>query len=401
MKSLNQRVWLICLGIFLVGCRTSAQATPTAVPVIPTEPAPAPSATPVVGATETVATETAVPPATLAPTQPVEPTATAIDTSPTEQPTAVVTETAQIELTLIEPAATDTLVAGQEVTVRGQLSPATDSDLTVTLVLAGDLVLFEQQVRPDENGEWQATAVISATHTGHGQLTVSLAGSEQTLQQPVTISPQLGTAVASISMTNPTANAVVVAGRMILFNGNVNLPSNDTVTIAVLDNNCSSTAATQSFTVTGGNWTGYTIVAGAAAPGPACAIAYTGTRGSVDSHEVRIPIDIVRPDDPQQPVILQLGNTEELFFQANNSTYLFGIGINAVNNEVNIRLEADDPARPSGLITSATAFSNQYGFWEIDLAIPEDARGLALLYITVGKDDNSYREIRIPVRIEP
>ncbi|HUM70186.1 MAG TPA: hypothetical protein PLK31_15245, partial [Chloroflexota bacterium] len=231
------------------------------------------------------------------------------------------------------------------------------------------------------------------------ELTAQLAGLVNGTAVPITLLPQTGADKSFITLNRPTVGDTAVAGYTILFEGRVNNAVNETVTITVQDQACTTTVANQSFNVSRGNWLGYTIVSSQAVPGPACAIAYTGVPGQENLREVRIPLTILAADD-EQAIQLQLGNNGAIGFSAGQNTYLFGIAINAPEREVKLRLEADDPARPSGLITSATAYANQYGFWEIDLEIPTDAKGDALLYITIGSSESTYREIRLPVTIE-
>ena len=237
------------------------------------------------------------------------------------------------------------------------------------------------------------------TTTGPAELSAQLAAVANGTAVPIILLPQTGADKSFITVNRPAAGDTAVAGYTILFEGRVNNPVNETITITVLDQACTTTVANQSFNVARGNWLGYTIISTQATPGPGCAIAYTGVPGQENLREVRIPLTILAAND-EQAIQLQLGNSSTIDFSAGQNTYLFGIAINAPEREVRLRLEADDPARPSGLITSATAYANQYGFWEIDLEIPANARGGALLYITIGSSEATYREIRLPVTIE-
>lgn len=387
---LHQVIWFICVGILVTACGQEGEATPTAVTpntlppptptAIPTEPPPTPTATP---------TETAVP----SPTATTPPTLT-----PTPAPTDTAVSGASI-ITILAPAPHAAITVGQELIIQGRAVPPPTQPLTVRITAAGGQDVWQETATIDAAGEWLVTAVLPFTTTGPAELSAQLAGAVNGTAMPITLLPQTGADKSFITLNRPVAGDTAVAGYTILFEGRVNNPVNETITITVLDQGCTTTVANQSFNVARGSWLGYTIVSTQATPGPGCAIAYTGVPGQENLREVRIPLTILAADDAQA-IQLQLGNSDTIGFNAGQNTYLFGIAINAPEREVRLRLETDDPARPSGLITSATAYANQYGFWEIDLEIPANARGGALLYITIGNSEATYREIRLPVTIE-
>jgi hypothetical protein len=98
--------------------------------------------------------------------------------------------------------------------------------------------------------------------------------------------------------------------------------------------------------------------------------------------------------------LLQLGNPGDLDFTVGSTTHLFGIAINVPERAVDIMLVLDS-ASGSELVTSGTAFADQFGLWSIDLELPDDApSGPALLTLSSGADD-SYQEIRLPVNVTP
>lgn len=383
MKPLHQIIYVICFGILLTACGQDGQATPTAV----THPSPTPTQIPPTNTaiSKPTATHTAVPEPTATPTVTAVPEPTA---TPTSQ---------EVELIIHQPPPMAELPVGQEVTISGVVMPPQSGTIEVQVTVAGGQVMTATTATVGETGNWAATVMIPPNITGPAEVTAQFAA--KTVTNQITLVPENAAEAITITMNRPKSGATAVAGRMVLFDGRVTNPLAETVTIAVLENDCTTTAASQSFTVAGGSWIGYTIISANAVPGPACAVAYTGTRGQDTWREVRVPI-IIAPADDQETVILQLGNSSDLVFTAGEKVYLFGIAINASDNEVSLRLESDDPSRPSGLITSASAFANQYGFWEIDLEVPEDAAGMALFYVTISSQDQNYQEIRLPVVIQ-
>jgi hypothetical protein len=304
-----------------------------------------------------------------------------------------------IELIIHSPRTLTELPVGQEVIISGVLAPPQAGDVEIQIVVAGNQTITQTTTTASETGDWNAAVVIPPQITGPADVKARfLATNTTSVNQVFLVADAEGDGTV-ITINRPAAGDTAVAGYMVLFDGRVQNPLDETVTIAVLDNDCTTAAATQSFIVSGGDWYGFTIVSSGAQPGPACAVAYTGTRGEPDGREYRVPLTILSPDDPEA-ILLQLGNQGEIALRAGDSTYLFGIAINAPDDEVHIKLEADDPAQPSALITSATAYANQYGFWEIDLEIPAEAAGNAHLTITIGQNEEAYREIRLPVSIQ-
>lgn len=387
---LHQVIWFICVGILVTACGQEGKATPMAV-TPNTLPPPTPTAIP----TEPPPTNTAAPTATAVPS----PAATTpVTLTPTPAPTDTAVSTAST-VTILAPSPNAEITVGQELIIQGRAVPPPTQPLTVRITAAGGQDIWQETTKTDAAGEWSVTAVLPFTTTGPAELSAQLASVTNSTAVPITLLPQTGADKSFITVNRPAVGDTAVAGYTILFEGRVNNPVNETITITVLDQACTTTVANQSFNVARGNWLGYTIVSTQATPGPGCAIAYTGIPGQENLREVRIPLTILAADD-EQAIQLQLGNSGTIGFSAGQNTYLFGIAINAPEREVRLRLEADDPARPSGLITSATAYANQYGFWEIDLEIPANARGGALLYITIGSSEAAYREIRLPVTIE-
>lgn len=389
MKQKSQLIWIIFMMLIFVACGQNAEeatATPTEAGTEAAEAAP--TATAVPSQTPTAApppTDTAVP----------EPSATAV-VEPTAEPSATPEPTtAETEL-VIDQVPTE-LVVGQEITISGRALPVPAENVVVRLTLAGGLEVVRESVpAAADSGSWVATFIIPPEIVGPADLSVHLAAADSEPLQQVQIVPDRSSEESYIEITAVKPSGTAVTGYTVLFEGVVNQPVSDTVTISILDNDCTTNAASQSFTVPGGRWFGFTIVSAIAEPGPACAVALTGAQAAGNGREYRTPIHLIPADDPEA-IFLEMGLIDEIELAAGESTYLFGLAINAPDNEVMIKLESDDSSRPSALITSGSAFADQFGFWEIDLDIPEDAAGGAILYITSGNNEENYREIRVPV----
>ena len=100
-------------------------------------------------------------------------------------------------------------------------------------------------------------------------------------------------------------------------------------------------------------------------------------------------------------MLLHLGNSGELEFTVGEATTLFGVAVNVPERAVDIMLVLDTAVGGTEPIATGKAFADQFGFWSIDLELPDDApSGPALLTVTAGEGD-TYQEIRLPITIAP
>ncbi len=385
-------IWLL-----LTACGATATPTPpvtgTAVAqdIPPTETATdeLPTAVPATPTTEIVPTES-------------EPTAEALFPTPVVTPTPTLTPTAEIPnytITIVEPAPATTLLAGREVTFRGEIQPPTTEPLTLTLTI-GSFTAVSSEIIPDANsGSWELTTTVAGTASGPGVLSVILGNLAQ-VEQPVSLVFDSTTDEPYISLSWPVEGETAVAGHAFIMQGDSHNLIDDTFTIGILVDGCTEFIAAQKISLANGRWYGFVILPQNVEPGPACAVAYTGEYGEAVWREALIPIQL-RPFDDPQVTLLELGNPDGFSFASGNTTNLFGIAINVPEQAVNIMLELDSASDSSEIITSGTAFADQFGLWSIDLELPEDApSGPALLTISTGADE-SYQEIRLAVNIAP
>jgi hypothetical protein len=381
--------WLIVLLFTLVACTRDLVPTPipeiAEVVVTPTD-TPTAAAPPPTPAAE-VAASTATP----------EPTATPTP-EPTPEPTATDTAVPPATITITKPAAGAEIVVGQEVTFQGQIVPVPDEVLHVQIDVTGMEILSDIiSVSPD-NGNWSFTTTIDPQIVGPAQLTFELALEDVTATVPVILVPDIDSDDTFMILDRPTSGENSVAGYTFFFEGEVNNAIDETVTMAVLANECTVVAASQSFTLADGRWHGQVILP-QELDGPSCAIAYTGTRGDVNAREARVPI-IILPYADEDALILTLGNSGDIEFRAGEITTIFGVATNAPGNVVVYRLNLD-LVGSSQLLASGTAPVDIFGYWEIDLELPDDVpTGPSLLTITMGTDDD-YREVRKDVMVVP
>ncbi len=384
--------FLFWLGVlfFIVGCGQNGQVIPTAV-LQPVE-----QILPV----ETIATVTAVPPtATLPPTTAPDPTSlpTLTPAVETEAETAVTTTPPLTQLTIRQPAAGDDAIVGELITIEGSVTPVPTEPLIVrVLALGGDELVRATAVIDEATGEWTVTTTIPPQIVGFGQILAQLESQPDAVAVQVNLQPNEANSDRYILMDLPAAGGKVVAGYATLFHGNVLGALDETVTIAVQSAGCDESWTSSSLNLLNGRWQGWSVLPPTVLPGAACAVAFTGERGTETAREVRVPVTVLDDTDDRAQV-LQLGNAGDFIFTAGAPAYIFGVAVQVPDNQVAVKLVRDDG---QGTISEGTAVVNSFGYWEIDLDIPPDTpQNQALLIISMGSDDN-YQEVRQVVFVQ-
>jgi hypothetical protein len=393
-------VLFLLLGLNLVwlsACGETVTPTPR-----PTETAVAPTIPPTETTTDQPPTAVPATPTTeIIPTEP-EPTSDTLFPTPVVTPTPTLTPTQEMPnyaLIIREPAPAATLLAGREVTFRGEVQPPTSDPITLTVTI-GAFTAVSTQIIPDAaNGSWEFSTRLAEAASGPGMLRVML-GQLAQAEQPIQLAFDSATDEPYISLSRPLQGETAVAGHAFLMQGDSNNLLNNSFTIGVLIDNCTNFIAAQKISLSSGSWYGFVILPLNVAPGPACAVAYTGEYNENGWRQALIPIQLRAFDDPQA-TLLQLGNPGDFSFAVGRTTNLFGVAINVPDRAVDIMLVLDSASGGSEVVTSGTAFADQFGLWSIDLELPDDApSGPGLLTIFSGADDG-YQEIRLPVTIAP
>lgn len=389
MRRLAEFLFWLALLFFVVACGQNGQVIPTAVlqPVEQILPA------------ETVETVTPVPAtATLPPTATSEPTEPPTQAPPTvAAETAVTTTPTTPQITILQPAAGDDVLVGEAITLEGTINPLPEEPLVVrVLALGGDELVRETAVIDQTSGDWTVTTTIPPQITGFGQVMAQLETQTDAVAVQVNLRPNDANSERYILMDLPAAGGEVASGYATLFHGNVLAALGERVTVAVQSADCKESWTSSGLNLLSGRWQGWTVLPPTVPSGAACAVAFTGERGTETAREVRIPITVVDDTDVRARM-LQLGNAGDFIFTAGAPAYIFGVAVRAPGNEVNVRLVRDDNA---ATIAEGTAVVNSFGYWEIDLDIPPDTpQNQALLIISMGSDD-AYQEVRQEVFIQ-
>lgn len=352
-------VTLLLALLLLAGC-AELMPQPTA-----TLPPPAAAETPTVAATETPA-----PTATLPATATVRPTATPRPSNTPEPPTPTAlrpTSTATSTpppgtdpLTIDQPAAASTVDVETTLAVAGN-APAGTQSVALSLEAAG-VVIAESSALPNANGQWEGTLEIPANATG--DLVVRAAAGDQAAGQPISVQrPNI--TPPFITLVHPDSSWNAVSGRALFFQGRVQRPPGGTITIALLYDGCQATAAEQSFDIgAGGRYWGFVIIP-AEVTGPACAVAYFGEPGDESWRAATALLQVVAPDDPDARGLF-LGNFPDNDAPRGQPLTVYGSAYNAPNRQVQVSLRVG-----GATVAEGTAIADSFGYWEIDLTLPE------------------------------
>lgn len=385
-------ILLLC-GTLLLGvlaCGPAAEQIPTRVPTValPTETPPATATI--------VATATAL----LSPTL-EQPTATAVLPEPaaTQQPTETTPATPAVEL--LAPGPQSTLLLGSEITVAGLAQLDRNRQTVIVELLASDgRSLAQATATVTEANSWQADLEIPPFVAGPAQLQVSVRDLDDAIVafdlNPILLVPDTTLSDRYLALYRPVAGSDItaVAGYYLFFDGYAQRP-NGLVTIAILTEDCQTIAARQSFTMSGsGYWQGF-IVIPRNVSGPACAVAYTSTRGDESWREVQLPIDILPGDHPDAHGILISAPASGSQVRAGEAFTLYGVAYNAPDDALSLSVLLEN----GRIVTQQLIEVQPFGYWEIDLLIPVDVVGPAEL--TISADENDFDTVPLLLEILP
>lgn len=350
---IKTRRMLTLFVALLLGAACTQQPTPT--PTLAPPP------------TVTVAQPTSPPEATAtgaAPQDTVEaPSPTAVAPTPTLAATETATSQPAATLAILEPAEGATWNSGESVTVSGS-APAAAESISITLQAAG-LALASAGAAPSDDGEWQVTLDVPDTVTGAATLRAAV-DEETGVELPVQITRAQATSGTAITLDYPQMASTIVSGHVLFFTGTVQRPPEETVSIAVLFEDCQTVASTTSFDVgQGGQWYGY-IVIPQTVFGPGCAVAYVGGFGESGWRAGHTPVTILEQDDPQAQGLF-IGNFADSEVTPGEAVTVYGSAYNVPNSQVQVALQID-----GGNVAQGTTTADRFGYWEINLVLPPE-----------------------------
>jgi hypothetical protein len=349
----------------------------------------------------TTNTPTATSPPTLTPT-------------PTEiPPTATPTPTPVIAFrppTGDTPSGTDIALPGEDgrllmgagATINGRAQLEMGQKVQVTLTTATGWVLALAETEADAAGKWQAVLSVPDSASGAAFIeaaAVSEDGSTRLLdRRQVELWLDTSQAERYLSLFRPEPGAGASAGLYLFFDGRVQFPVGNLLTISIWDNDCRQALARQSYRLRGsGYWQGF-VAAPRELAGRACAVASTGTPGDPEWREAQVFIDVHPPGDVNSRSV-RIGNPPPgAVIQRNQSQLLYGTAWFAPGNQVRAAILLEN----GRVLNEGVALVDGYGYWELRLFVPGNALGQAEVRAETGSElDGTYADHRIAVEIEP
>jgi hypothetical protein len=362
--------WLLVLLLWLTACSQGDQL-PTRLPT-----AAAPEQLP--------ATSQSLP----ATSTPAKPTLTPAPSPTPVVPTIEPTSVAGPGVNITSPNDDSQLMQGQEMTVGGfvQLGPL--DSLSVMLVTPNHQLISEAEVQINEFNSWQANLNVPHNVSGSAEVLAFVsdeAGSVLASDlKPVQLLVNREGNDRYLELFRPVSGQKAVAGYNLFFDGITELPADNLITISIWNESCQVEVAKQSFRLRGsGYWQGF-IVVPRTVTGPVCAVAHFGSPGEDSWRETQVLLDVLPPDDPAA-LDVHIGNPPpDSLLIPGNPLLLYGTAYNAPDQIVMVSILLEN----GRLLTEGVAQVNDYGYWELELYIPEDIDGLAQIEATVGQPDS-------------
>lgn len=319
----------------------------------------------------------------------VEPTAVLAEPAATATPESdLPTSTPEpVQLTIVEPVDAVQILTGSTLAVQGVVDPETAVSVTVNLQM-GPYTLVQTVTEVDaDTGAWAVDLIIPHSVNGNGRL-LAMTEVETAVHdiQLVHDTTADDTDVA-IKFSRPVDGQIAVAGHPLFFEGSVSSAINNTITIGLYDNDCTTFAARQSFSLSSANasWNGIVNLP-ATLNGRTCAFAYTGSPETGLWREELLWLPWLPPEDETIVGSITLGNASNVPFKAGEQVYLFGSAIDAAGAELQLNWMAEDGET---LLVSETAVVDALGYWETELLLPLDSVGPSTLTIQLGEGEEA------------
>ena len=287
------------------------------------------------------------------------------------------------QLTVDYPVINGQAQTGEPLAVSGR--SVDDADPVEVQLWAGETALVLGQTSPS-SGNWSLTIDVPSGYSGPTQLLV-INGSES-VTLPIELlsfladSPALGEPV--LRVYRPIMSETAVSGYPLYFEGQVRNPTDNTITIGLLVDDCSRFVAQQSFTVAPAadrdtGWTGVLILPEAIEGDDSCAVAYTGKLGEGAWAATALTVPVLAEDDPAaNRISLEAGFNVVL--KAGQTERIAGTAVNA--DEVTVTLMDS-----AVVIAAGTASVGDFGFWELFLPIPSDAPDFVQVTVVINNDE--------------
>lgn len=264
---------------------------------------------------------------------------------------------------------------------------ANDANPVAVQLMAGGLVLAAGQTTPS-NGNWWLTAEMAFTYRGPAQLLVN-SGSES-VTVPVTVLPSALAGGPAVGLSLPYFGETAVSDAPLYVDGWVRNPSNNSVTIGLLVDGCTSFVTQRTTPITPSafsndatlwQWAGALHVPAMAATNDSCVVAYMGNwgEGNLNATALKIPIQA-----NTNPTASRIDLSRERPFNAGQTTTMRGTAVNA--EEITVVLVRSNDGQ---VIAQGSTPVDEAGFWELSLPVPSNATEgyvQARIYISKTKE---------------
>ncbi|MCI0398814.1 MAG: hypothetical protein L0332_07105 [Chloroflexi bacterium] len=318
---------------------------------------------------------------------------------PTRRPTAT-PEPLPAAINITSPGEGIEFLLGSQVIIGGLVQMAPTNVLSVTLISATGHRLAGSPAEVGEFNSWQATLNVPQSVNGTAQVQAALYDAQGVLLALDVLGVKLALDTAStdryMALFRPLNGENAAAGYNLFFDGRVQAPVGNQVTVSLWSQGCQTQVARETYTLSGsGYWWGLLLVPRDAS-GPACAVAHFGTQGEETWREAQVVVNILpAADDNAQAV--QVGSPRPgSTIVAGQELLLYGTAYNAANREVFVSILLEN----GRILAEGIATVNIYGYWELTLFIVPDAEGPAQINVFIGNvADENYAQNQTLVTI--
>ena len=387
----------------LILTAASCNQTETAPTLVPTVENPALIATssPTFPATIKAVEPTAVDPTAL------KPTVAQLTLAPTDTPTPVVSTREPTALppsgvTITFPTRGSEFQLGEELITGGRARLDATEFISVSLLSATGIVLDQARAEINDFSNWQANLSIPQWVSGPAFLLALVSDQENVIKNSDELAIELRisdeTVGRAIDLFRPKIGDHAISGYYLLFDGWVQQPLSNLVTVSLWHEDCQQMAAFESFRLSGsGNWWGLLFVP-TNLSGPVCASARFGSPGESDWRESQTMIEVLDGAHSQTNAVVIAIPRIDAAVESGRSETIKGVAYNAPDRLVNVTVLLNN----GRLLTEGVTGADRYGYWELSLFIPADAAGAAQIFASIGSRGNeNYYEISSPITIVP
>ena len=323
---------------------------------------------------------------------PLAPTATPTP-EPSPTPVLAIAEPTPLsgsDVNITSPSAGVDLVQGSELNASGLVRLDPSHTFSVTLSSATGYVLAESAPEVEEFNTWQTTLTVPHSVSGPAELRASVFAPDGSLLAedvlPVSLLLDPDATDRYLDLFRPVVGDSATAGFNLFFDGRAQRPVNNVVTIMLWHDDCRNEVARQSFQLSGsGYWQGFLVIPTNIA-GPACAVARFGQPGEESWREAQVTLNVAGLSEEPAPGVLVGNPPPGSELDPGRSVLLYGTAFNAPERTVTVSILLEN----GRVLTEGVTAADIFGYWELELFIPEDALGPAVIRAAVGDEAEEF-----------